>query len=66
MPREVTRDEVRRLVQEGAQLAEVLPEEEFGEGHLPGAVNLPLKDLAKTSRQLDRERPVVTYCQDQQ
>src|ERR687887_10502 len=33
--------------------------------HLPGAINLPLKELdAKAARALDRSRPVVTYCND--
>jgi rhodanese-related sulfurtransferase len=56
---------VRRLVDEGATLIEVLPEAEFREEHLPGAINLPLKrlDTASVSR-LDRSRPVVVYCWD--
>ena len=58
-------DEVRRLVGGGAQLAEVLPEQEYREAHLPGAVNLPLKRLnADTAGLLDRRRAVVVYCWD--
>jgi rhodanese-related sulfurtransferase len=67
MPTPVGRDEVRRLVGEGAQLVEVLPRDEFEAEHLPGAINLPLKELNRESaRQLDRERPVVVYCNDYQ
>jgi len=32
-----------RLVERGGQLVEVLPEDEYGWGRLPGAVNIPLK-----------------------
>jgi rhodanese-related sulfurtransferase len=61
-------DELRRLVQEeGAQLVEVLPREEYEEGHLPGAVNLPLKELNReTTDHLRRDAPVIVYCHDYQ
>ena len=62
---EITRDEVRRLVEAGAQLVEVLPRAEFDDEHLPGATSLPLKSLtAGTSAVLDRSRPVIVYCWD--
>jgi rhodanese-related sulfurtransferase len=64
-PASVTRDEVRRLVEAGAQLVEVLPRDEFDDEHLPGAISLPLKSLtAETSAALDRSRPVIVYCWD--
>jgi len=67
MPTEVTRDEVRRLLAEGAQLVEVLPAEEFAEEHLPGALNIPLKELDRErARELARSRPVIVYCHDYQ
>jgi len=48
-----------------AQLVEVLPAEEYEEEHLPGAINLPLKQLdAETAAALDRGRPVIVYCWD--
>jgi rhodanese-related sulfurtransferase len=68
MPRAVDREEVQRLLaEERAQLVEVLPPAEFEEEHLPGAINIPLKQLDReTTRQLQRERPVVVYCHDYQ
>jgi rhodanese-related sulfurtransferase len=45
----------------GGQLVEVLPAAE----HLPGAVNLSLKQLdATTAARLDPARPVIVYCWD--
>jgi rhodanese-related sulfurtransferase len=65
MPKEIDRDEVRRLVGAGAQLVEVLPSSEYDEDHLPGAINLPLRQLeAHAIELLDRNRPVVVYCWD--
>lgn len=67
MPTPVDRDEVQRLVAAGAQLVEVLPAPEFEEEHLPGAINIPLKELnSETTRQLARGRPVIVYCHDYQ
>jgi rhodanese-related sulfurtransferase len=66
MARIISRDEVRRLMdEEDAQLVEVLARVEYDEEHIPGAVNLPVKELnATTSQRLDRTRPVITYCHD--
>ena len=66
MPREIDRDEVRRLLDdEGAQLGEVLPKSEYEDFHLPGAIHLPLRRLEAESRSiLDPSRPVIVYCWD--
>ena len=57
--------QLKRLLADGAQLVEVLPEAEYADEHLPGAINIPLKQLDATSvGQLDRTRPVVVYCWD--
>ncbi len=68
MPTAVFRDHVRRLVEdEGVQLVEVLPREEYEEEHLPGAINIPLKELNReTTAQLRRDAPVIVYCHDYQ
>jgi rhodanese-related sulfurtransferase len=56
---------LEELIDAGAQLVEVLPEQEFEEEHLPGAINLPLKKLnAESAEALDRGRPVIVYCWD--
>jgi rhodanese-related sulfurtransferase len=65
MPSDVLYPELRRLLDEGAQLVEVLPPEEYAQEHLPGAVNIPLKRLdAQSTAKLERARPVVVYCWD--
>jgi rhodanese-related sulfurtransferase len=57
--------ELHRLIGEQAQLVEVLPPAEYAEAHLPGAINLPLKQLDRASAAaLDRSRPVIVYCYD--
>ncbi len=57
--------QLRELLDDGAQLVEVLPPAEYNELHLPGALSIPLKTLdAGTTAQLDRTEPVVVYCWD--
>ncbi len=67
-PRSIDRDEVRRLLAaEDGQLVEVLSVKEFSEEHIIGAINIPLKELdERAPRELDRERPVIVYCNDYQ
>ncbi len=65
MPTTIFRDVVRELLEEGAQLVDVLPPEEYGEAHLPGAINIPLKELNReTMERLRRDEPVIVYCYD--
>jgi rhodanese-related sulfurtransferase len=68
MPTPIDRVEVQRLLaDEQAQLVEVLPEAEFEDEHLPGAISIPLKQLdAERVQALDRGRPVIVYCYDSQ
>jgi rhodanese-related sulfurtransferase len=67
MPTEIDRNDVRRLMEGGAQLVDVLPAKEYEEEHLPGAINIPLKQLDRqTTVQLRRDQPVIVYCHDYQ
>jgi rhodanese-related sulfurtransferase len=65
MPESIGLAELKRLLEEGAQLVDVLAPEEYTEEHLPGAINIPIKQLdAETTAQLDHHRPVAVYCHD--
>ena len=65
MSTDLDRADVQRLVSAGAQLVEVLPAEEYATEHLPGAVNIPLKELNReTAGRLDATGPVIVYCWD--
>jgi rhodanese-related sulfurtransferase/biotin operon repressor len=41
---------------------DVRPPEEFAAGHVPGAINIPVHELAQRIRELPRRREVVAYC----
>src|SRR5687768_14959812 len=64
VPIDTTR--AQQLLEQGAQLVDVLPEETFRREHLPGAVNIPLESIDSASDLLDVARPVIVYCYDYQ
>jgi rhodanese-related sulfurtransferase len=67
MPVSIDRDEVQQRVAGGSQLVDVLATDEYEDEHLPGAINIPLKQLNReTVQQLERSRPVIVYCHDYQ
>jgi rhodanese-related sulfurtransferase len=65
MPVNVDRAQLRRLLEAGAQLVDVLPQKEYEEEHLPRAINLPLRRLeTEAATVLDRHSPIIVYCWD--
>ncbi len=61
--RTVTRGEAASLLAgDGVVLLDVRPGIEFESGHIPGAVNIPLDELAERLGELPRDRLIVTYC----
>jgi len=59
--------EARRILDDGAQVLEVLPEPDHRAEHLPGARSLPLPQLTReAAADLDRARPTLVYCYDTQ
>ncbi len=56
-------ERARQLVGEGALLLDVRTPEEFRQGHLDGAVNIPVQELARRLAELEpKARPLVVYC----
>jgi len=60
--KEVTRDEARELVADGAQLVDVRADHEWEAGRIPGAKHLPLAELNERTGEIEQDRPVVLYC----
>ena len=60
--RQISSEEARRLVGEGAVLVDVRGPDEFARGHLSDAVNVPLDEI---EQHLDtfRDQNTVLYCQ---
>ncbi len=61
-PKEVSREEARKLIDEGAQLIDVRADHEWEAGRIAGATHVPLPELPQRTGEIDKDRPVVLYC----
>lgn len=53
---------VTRLREGSVVLIDVRPEDEYELGHLPGALNIPLRQLVQRLSELPRDHEIVAYC----
>jgi ArsR family transcriptional regulator len=51
-----------RLRAGAATILDVRPEDEFRQGHLSGALNIPLAQLERRLAELPPDREIVAYC----
>lgn len=59
----VSPEEVRALVDAGALVVDVRTPPEYAAEHLPGAINIPLDEIASRSGELENsDSPLVLYC----
>jgi ArsR family transcriptional regulator len=59
----VSREELLKRSRAGTvTILDVRPEDEFALGHLPGAVNIPLRALKARLSELDPTQEIVAYC----
>lgn len=59
----VARHDLLARVRNGlVDVLDVRPPEEFSAGHVPGAINVPLKALESRLADLDPEHEIVAYC----
>lgn len=66
MVNSIDRTGLQRLIEtEQAQVIDVLPDREYSQAHIPGAINLPLRRLsADTVSSLQPDKPVLPYSHD--
>ena len=56
-------DELLRRVRKGeVTILDVRPREEYAAGHVPGALSIPVNELAARAKELPKGRDVVAYC----
>lgn len=56
-------EELRRRLNAGdVTLIDVRPGDEFAAGHIPGALSVPLGELADRLRELPKRKEIVAYC----
>lgn len=59
----MSREELLGLMRsDGVVLLDVRPEDEFAQGHLPGALNIPADELERRLAELPADQQIVAYC----
>jgi rhodanese-related sulfurtransferase len=59
----VTREKLLTMIKDGTvTVLDVRPEDEFGLGHIPGALNMPVDRLAERLSELPKDREIIAYC----
>ena len=53
---------IDRLRSGTATVLDVRPEDEFRQGHLPSALNIPLAQLERRLAELSADREIIAYC----
>ena len=64
--RQVRVDEVRGFVESGACIVDVREEHEYANGHIKGALNIPLSQIRKRMDEIPKDRPVYLHCRSAQ
>jgi rhodanese-related sulfurtransferase len=60
---QISSAEARKLVADGAKLVDVRSPGEFGSGHIPGAINVPVGEIGGKLKLLgEKDKPVIVYC----
>ncbi|MGL4500197.1 MAG: rhodanese-like domain-containing protein [Planktothrix sp.] len=52
----------RKVAQENALLIDVRQPDEYASGHIPQAINIPLRTLPENIDKIPQNRPVILYC----
>ncbi|MFF5995777.1 FAD-dependent oxidoreductase [Lysinibacillus sp. KU-BSD001] len=64
--RQVPVSAVRGLYEAGALFVDVREENEFANGHMKGALNIPLSQLRERMHEIPKDQPVYVHCRSAQ
>lgn len=53
---------IRKMEEEEVTIIDVRPEREYNEGHIAGALNIPVEQLSEKLEELPADRGIVAYC----
>jgi rhodanese-related sulfurtransferase len=67
MVKQIKREELKKKMDDGEDyvLIEVLDAGKYKEGHIKGAINIPLQKVGHEAvRQFDKDKEIIVYCSD--
>lgn len=54
--------ELQTLIDEGTRVVDVRTPAEYESGHIPGALNVPVNEVAAAAAEWDTSEPIALYC----
>ena len=61
---QITIDEMKNKIKQGAIIIDVRSKQEYNEGHLPEALNIPEYEIRKVKNKMPKlNQQIVVYCQ---
>ena len=60
--KQINVDKVRELVESGAYIVDVRERAEFENGHIKGAINIPLSELRERVNEIPKDKTVYLHC----
>ena len=48
----------------GMMVLDIRTDKEYGQGHIPGAVHVPLADIGDRVKKLKKDKELVVYCEN--
>ena len=54
--------DLKALIKDGAVIIDVRTPAEFNQGHVSGAINLPLQNMPANLNKLKKEQTIITCC----
>ena len=60
--KQVNVDKVRELVENGSYIVDVRERMEFDNGHIKGAINIPLSELRERANEIPKDKTVYLHC----
>lgn len=53
---------LQKMKEDAVTVIDVRPKQEFEEGHIAGALNIPVEDLSRKEEELPEDQEIVAYC----
>jgi len=60
MTKNISNQDARRLIKNGITVVDIRDAKDFGESHIPGAINISINDLDKLY--LDKKQTIIVVC----
>ena len=61
---DIKREDIENYIKMGATIVDVRSPQEFNEGHLPGAINIPEYEIRRVKNEMPKlNQQIVVYCQ---